>query len=156
MNRNKVLSVVIVLVLVVCLFVVARLKTVNTPSSIQKQLTFTSGATIQLEIAETVEQQELGLSGRTSLKEGQGLWFPLAEENEQGMWMKDMLFPIDVFWFDKNMVVVDIKKDISPSTYPEIFYPVSDSLYVLEISAGAAEKMKIKVGDTASLVEIGG
>jgi uncharacterized membrane protein (UPF0127 family) len=89
-----------------------------------------------------------GLSGRQPLTDSQGLLFVFYVPGNYSIWMKDMLFPIDVFWLDKNGVVVTIKKNFLPSSYPEQVSPTSKALYVLETSAGVAERDHIEIGAT--------
>jgi uncharacterized membrane protein (UPF0127 family) len=101
---------------------------------------------LKLAFARTKAQQTLGLSFQNELKEGYGLLFIYKEPGSQGIWMKDMNFPIDVFWFDENYTVVTMKENFLPASYPEIFYPTKDSLYILEAPSGFAERHQIKIG----------
>jgi uncharacterized membrane protein (UPF0127 family) len=43
--------------------------------------------------------------------------------------------------------VVHLEKNISPDTYPTVYYAGVPVLYVLEISAGQIDKNNIKIGD---------
>jgi uncharacterized membrane protein (UPF0127 family) len=54
------------------------------------------------------------------------------KEYKAGIWMKDMNFPIDIYWFKKDLSPDLVLRDISPDTYPNVFYPQGDVLYVLE------------------------
>ena len=47
----------------------------------------------------------------------------------------------------KREKIVDIAPNTSPDTYPKVFYPKDQALYVLELPAGSADKYGIKVGD---------
>lgn len=100
-------------------------------------------------LARVSMQQDLrrGLSGQTELKEGTGLLFVFDYSDKHGIWMKDMNFPIDVVWLDSQLNVVFIKKDFSPSSYPEIVYPSTNSSYVLEFPAGFLNTHHIDIGD---------
>ena len=73
--------------------------------------------------------------------------FEFPEEDFHSFWMKDMKFPIDIAWLDKNKKIIHIEKDVSPKTYPKIFNPAVLSLYALEISSGFLNKNNIKIGD---------
>jgi len=53
-----------------------------------------------------------------------------------GIWMKDMKFPIDIIWLDKDMSVISKELNVSPDTYPQVFYPSREAYYVLEVKAG--------------------
>ena len=105
-------------------------------------------AKIQIEIANTQNLRAKGLSGRTSLEENSGMLFIFDAQNVTPVfWMKDMLIPIDIIWINSKGSAVQINKNVSPATFPKIFYPPSDIKYVLEISAGWSDKNKIKIGD---------
>jgi len=99
-----------------------------------------------VEVASTDPLRERGLSGRSFLAEGNGMLFIFEEEGEWGIWMKDMLFPIDIIFADSAGVVSMIYHTVSPDTYPEVFYPDTPALYVLEVPAGYAKKAGIVEG----------
>ena len=108
-----------------------------------------NGADIQVEIADTPEKQEKGLSGRDSLPEGQGMLFVFPKSDHYSFWMKDMKFGLDFVWIEGDKVV-----EITPRVRPEDYQPPKAMISgekvdkVLEISAGMAEKLSVKVGDS--------
>ncbi|MFA5935119.1 MAG: DUF192 domain-containing protein [Candidatus Paceibacterota bacterium] len=89
----------------------------------------------------------LGLSGRKSMLEDNGMLFIFPREGNYGFWMKDMNFPIDILWIDEGFYVTGIEKSISTSTYPNTFGEKYFAKYVLELSSGFSEKNNIKVGN---------
>lgn len=101
---------------------------------------------LNVEIAQTNYERVRGLSGRASLPEYTGLLFIFPRSDFQSIWMKDMLFSIDIVWLDSTLTVVDIKENALPESYPEIFTSVLPAKYVLEISAGDAKKWGIEKG----------
>lgn len=103
------------------------------------------------EVADTEKKRKTGLSGREPLKEGQGMLFIFDKEGKHGIWMKDMNFPIDIAWIDARFNIVDIKSNVEPESYPEVFYPAQESLYVIESMAGFLRANDIKIGDKAVL-----
>lgn len=105
--------------------------------------------TLNIGIANTNEEREQGLSEKSGLKEDEGMLFIFENEGYYGFWMKDMNFPIDIAWLDKDKKIIHIENNISPETYPKIFTPISPNLYVLETSANFFENHKIKIGDIA-------
>ncbi len=102
--------------------------------------TITVGTTaFKVETVDTESSRELGLSGRASLSQGQGMLFVFDHPANWGFWMKDMHFAIDIIFIDTNDVATTIYRSISPDTYPQVFYPKNpDTKYVLEVAAGAA------------------
>lgn len=108
--------------------------------------------TFLVTVADTENLREQGLSGKTSLLPEEGMLFVFQKLGTHSFWMKDMLFPIDIIWIDKNLKIVHMAHSLHPETYPKIFFPPSDSLYVLEVSAGEAEKLSLDIGDRVKLV----
>lgn len=93
-----------------------------------------------LEIADTPEQRERGLSGRASLPDDYGLLFAFEEDSTPSFWMKDMRFPIDIVWIAADGRIAGITPGVAPETYPEAFSPPEPVRYVLEIAAGEAAR----------------
>jgi uncharacterized protein len=106
-------------------------------------------ASFFIETVEEEGQRIKGLSGKESMKENRGMLFKFEQEEYWSIWMKDMLFPLDIIWLDQNLVVVDLKENVSPETYPSSFSPQKPAKYVLEINAGLCEKYQIKINDQA-------
>ncbi|MFO0718438.1 MAG: DUF192 domain-containing protein [Candidatus Paceibacterota bacterium] len=109
------------------------------------------GVYINIEKVDTEEKRMHGLSGRDSLPPDSGLFFVFEKPQLAGIWMKDMKFPIDIVWIDENFHVIYIKEDAKPESFPEIFIPPKEAMYVLEVNSGFVEKNKIKVGDRVVL-----
>ena len=101
-------------------------------------------------IADSPVEREQGLSGRPSLPRDEGLLFLFGQPDRQAFWMKDMLFPIDILWFDVEGRLAYAAESVSPSTYPDTFSPDVPSLYVLEVPAGFVKEKNIKIGDLLS------
>ena len=91
--------------------------------------------------AKTFFQRFRGLMGKTSLKEGEGLWF----ENCASIHCFFMKMPIDVVYCDKNYRVVG-KETVLPW---RIGHRFKGARHILEIGAGAAAK--IQVGDVLQI-----
>lgn len=70
-----------------------------------------------------------------------------------GFWMKDMKFPIDMLWLDNQYRVVSSEENVSPDTYPKVFFPSAPSRYVIELSAGIISTLPLGPGDR---VEVSG
>lgn len=102
---------------------------------------------LNVDVADTLSSRERGLSGRKSLGLDEGTFFIFQKPDRYGFWMKDMFFPLDIIWMNSDFVVNHIEKEVSPDTFPKVFYPESDSMYVLEIFSGNADRLGIKIGD---------
>jgi len=89
----------------------------------------------RVEVANTMVKRIQGLSEREELKEISGMLFDFPKFGLHGIWMKEMLFPIDIVWLNNGKIV-----DIAPNASPDlgtsfIFYPREDANYVLEVPA---------------------
>ena len=98
--------------------------------------------TLDVELADTQNKRQKGLSNRPGLLENSGMLFIFPYPDKHTFWMKDMRFPLDFVWI-RNGRIVEITPDISP---PETLVPSQLVDEVLEISAGSANKYGITVG----------
>lgn len=112
---------------------------------------YVGSASFRVGVAKTPSAREKGLSGRESLGQDEGLLFIFPEPGLHGFWMKEMNFPIDIVWMDRYLKVIGISENVSPESYPELFYPPSPAQFVLEIDAGSARAKGIDVGDRAKI-----
>lgn len=94
--------------------------------------------TLNVEPVYTEAAREHGLSGRKYLAKNSGMLFVFPKEDYYAFWMKDMLFPIDIIWMDKNYKVVYIKKNVQPCTLLHCvqYIPDKPAQYVLEVLPG--------------------
>lgn len=102
-----------------------------------------------VEIAKTSDARTNGLSNRMKLYNNEGMLFAFNSMFNQSFWMKDMLFPIDIIFFDSNWKIVLIESNLQPDSYPKTFGNNVLSQYVLEINANEAVSYGLKVGDQA-------
>ena len=113
-----------------------------------KTATLRVGATIIVaEVADTDTLRAQGLSLRTHLEEGRGMWFVFEQDGLWTFWMKDTLIPLDMLWVDASGVVVTIAHTVQPDSYPKGFAPTAPSRYVLELPGGYAKSRGISEGD---------
>lgn len=99
-------------------------------------------ACFDVEIAATDAARTRGLMFRHGLKDGTGMLFVFDEEGGFSFWMKNMRFPIDMLWLDRNMRLVDIKANVPACTVDPcpVYTPSHVALYVLELPAGDARR----------------
>ncbi|MBI4059243.1 DUF192 domain-containing protein [Candidatus Microgenomates bacterium] len=129
------------------------LKTNITPSLPQVKI---GEKVIPVEIADTNDKRQKGLSGRNSLGENQGMLFALEQNSIPAFWMKDMKFAIDMIWIDDGKVV-DITKNVpvpAPKTKTEElirYRPQQPVDYVLEVNAGWVDQNNLQTGIAVEL-----
>jgi uncharacterized membrane protein (UPF0127 family) len=120
--------------------------TVPSLSTASSTLIQTPKGALTAEIADTDDLREQGLSGRGALPKDSAMLFVFPSAGAYGFWMKDMTFPLDMVWIGADKRVSGVASGISPDTYPEIFYPPSPVLYVLELDSGEAARHLIATG----------
>jgi uncharacterized protein len=99
----------------------------------------------QVEIAQTFLKRLIGLTGRSKMIDGNGLYFPSCR-SIHSFFMK---FSIDVLFLDKEMHITKIVSCLKPNRLA--FSPLQ-TRHTLELSCGALEKLQIKVGDAIKLI----
>lgn len=110
-----------------------------------------SGEDFKLEVADTEEKRIRGLANRNEMDSDKGMIFIFDDVASHGITMRGMRFPLDIIWL-RNKKVVDIADNVYPDTNfePKIYYPDLQADAVIELNAGAAEKLNLKVGDRLS------
>lgn len=109
-----------------------------------------AGQKLDVEVVDTSESREYGLSGRERIGDNQGMLFTYFGEDIYCLWMKDMKFSLDMIWFNKNKEVVFIEENVKADSYPKPFCNDKYAKYVLEVNAGSIQKWGLKVGDKAT------
>lgn len=105
--------------------------------------------TIPVEIADTQETLEKGLSGRLHLPKKQGMLFLFPIPDEYAFWMPDMNFPIDLIWIDASRHIVGFEQSMQPEKdlkNPRYYTPPEPVEYVIEVNAGFVKKNGLTVG----------
>lgn len=101
---------------------------------------------IRVEVADTMLKQAKGLSGREYLSRDEGMLFVYRKPGFYSFWMRDMKFPLDIIWIDKDFSIVDITANIQPDSFPQTFTSRVPSQYVLEVNTGKADDLG-RIGD---------
>lgn len=91
---------------------------------------------IIVEVANTEQARTKGLSGREAMVKGHGMLFSFDGPSANCMWMKDMHFALDVYWYSATGNLINSVKDVSPSSYPRLYCPEIPASYMLEVNAG--------------------
>jgi len=117
----------------------------------QGELTFTKASgepiiTIDIEIADTDEKREIGLMGRPTLGENEGMLFVFDNEHYASFWMKNTIIPLDMIFINKYGIIVTIHQNTTPFS-EQSYTATAPTLLVLEVNAGFTEQHNINVGD---------
>ena len=75
--------------------------------------------------------------------------FVFPKQGLYAFWMKNTFIPLDIIWIDEEQKVVFIKKDALPcqTDICQSINPEKEAKYVLELKAGIAELIGLKIGD---------
>jgi hypothetical protein len=112
---------------------------------------------VEVEIAKSESERELGLGNRTYLAPNSGMLFVFESRGVVlGFWMKGMLIPIDIVWIgDGKVSKIDEHVPVQPSGTPDSqmpsYFPNQPIDYVLEVNSGFSDMYGIEVGDTVDL-----
>jgi len=106
-----------------------------------------SGQVIQLEVAQTPEQQEIGLMNRTSLAEDQGMLFPFEPPRPVQFWMRNTLIPLDMVFLLHGEIKA-IVANVPPCTTEvcPTYGPATSTDQVIELQSGRAAAVGLQVG----------
>lgn len=103
-----------------------------------------------LEVADTFRKLAVGLMEHDGIGKGHGMLFIFGENGKHGIWMLHMKFSIDILWLDERGKVLHIVDSAPPCESMlncRTYNPDVESRFVVELSAGVAKGLKIKVGD---------
>jgi uncharacterized membrane protein (UPF0127 family) len=112
--------------------------------------------TIDLLVAETLDETMWGLSDFPSLPADTGMLFVFPQPGIYSFWMKDMQFSLDMIWIDSDNRVITIHENISPDTYlqkpPQTFQSTKPASAVIEVSGGFVKDYGVKVGERLEII----
>lgn len=122
----------------------------ETPLTVEAELCVNE-VRIPVQVADTPEERAAGLSGYAGLPENAGMLFVYAELQQPSFWMKGMEFAIDIIWLTEGTVVqihaaVPPAATDTPDDNLPRYRPDEPITHVLELNAGAAERLGIVVG----------
>lgn len=106
-----------------------------------------NGVSFRLEIADTQEKRESGLSGRI-LKDNEGMLFVFESPCRPYFWMKGCPRPLDIVWVDESLKIIGVEKNAPVCTDGDciVYRPTSKIKYVIELKGGTADDTGLAVG----------
>lgn len=141
------------------LFTQKYLKEGGKLSFAKKTSTITIGDhSFKVTTATSQQEREIGLSKTKSLSQDQGMIFLFEKPDYYSFWMKNMKFPVDIIYINKDAIVT-IKNNAQPpkdnKESPIIYTPTAPADRILEIQAGLSEKYNFKNGDRIKYENLG-
>lgn len=108
--------------------------------------------TFSVQVADTDEKRQIGLSETQKLEENEGMLFLFDSANTYSFWMKNMNFPIDIIYINDNKIIKIFKNvPVENGNIPTIYTPDKPANRVLEINAGLSEKYNFQEGDQVKI-----
>jgi len=104
---------------------------------------------IDLEISSSDYDTQLGLMFRKSMEMNQGMLFIFPELEIRSFWMRNTYISLDMIFVNADKKIVTIHKNtkiLSDQSYSSS----EPAQYVVEVSAGFADKYALKYGDKIS------
>ncbi len=108
--------------------------------------TSTGAHVIEIEVAETPEQKQLGLMYRTSVPPGTGMLFPYGGAQPISMWMKNTYSSLDMVFIKADGTVHRIEEATEPMS-ERVISSNGPVAAVLELGAGESKRLGLKPGD---------
>jgi uncharacterized membrane protein (UPF0127 family) len=99
-----------------------------------------------VEVADTPEEQQLGLMNRPHMASAAGMLFAFDTPKSVQFWMKDTLIPLDMLFADETGRITRIHENAIPQDLSEIDGGAGVK-FVLEINGGLARRMGVNTGD---------
>lgn len=100
---------------------------------------------IRAEVAIDREEQARGLMGRETLGDREGMLFIFPTASVRRFWMKGTLIPLDLIGINEG-VVVSVVSMVPCEADPCTRYPTGFAEAALEVAAGVAAELGIRVG----------
>jgi uncharacterized membrane protein (UPF0127 family) len=104
-----------------------------------------------LEVADTDATRSRGLMFRKSMPADHGMLFVFDVADTWGFWMKNTEIPLDLVFLDRGGKVIGIY-GLKPRDEKPVG-PDKPASFAIEINAGRAKEVGLKVGDTVALPE---
>ena len=114
-----------------------------------------------VQIADNDSLRMRGLMFQEELTFDQGMLFVFNEPGTHPMWMLNMQFSLDIIWFDENLHVTAIEKNVPPClTTIEVVacrengVSGDNAKYVLEVTVGFVDEFNITENSRLELISI--
>ncbi len=115
-----------------------------------ERLITVGGTPFKVDVADTPAERERGLSN-TPPQPPRAMLFIFDYDEQWGIWMKDMNYPIDVLWITADLQVVQIEPNMHPASFPRVYRASIPVRYVLELPGGTIEAYNLAVGNQVVL-----
>ena len=154
--------------IIVAAIIVGAIGMLSIPTDVKLESVEFPQGTIKLDdqilvvkIADNDSLRLRGLMFHDELPFDQGMLFVFDQPGMRPMWMLNMQFSLDIIWFDENLHVTAIEKNVPPClttievvTCRENGVSGDNAKYVLEVTAGFVDKFGITENSKLELISI--
>jgi uncharacterized membrane protein (UPF0127 family) len=124
---------------------------------IEITVTTPNGNKIYAELADTPRKRARGLMFREHLDKDRGMLFTFPDSQPWTIWMKNTKIPLDLIWLNRKKTIIHIEPNVpgcrSAGNDCQQYQPNSPAFFVLELSAGTAERLHLKKGTPLTFSE---
>ncbi len=106
-------------------------------------------ATLLAEVAVSPAARAIGLSGRESLGDGEGMLFVIPTIDRHTFWMRNTTIPLSIAFLDDDGKIVSIK-DLEPLSEAHVG-PDVPARMALEVPRGWFDRRGVHVGDSVAI-----
>ncbi len=101
---------------------------------------------LSAKVADSFAKRSLGLMHEKTLKKNNCMLFIFPFAQRYGIWMRNMLFPIDILWLDDEKKIVDYREKVQPAKGAfdfRTYFPKREARYVIELPAGFIRSSRV-------------
>lgn len=141
----RILSLVILILLACCKSEENRVSRETTVTEDGLIIIKVGGIHVNVELAQTHEEQDRGLMYREYLPQNQGMLFVYPYEQPLSFWMRNTFIPLDIAFIDKNGMIVSIQSMEALNEEKRYVSPIP-AQYALEMIQGWFKRNGVTVG----------
>jgi uncharacterized protein len=101
---------------------------------------------LRVEVADTLEKQEVGLMFRQFMPENEGMLFVYREPQELSFWMRNTFIPLDIVFVGADGMILNIHQ-ARPLDESVLYRSAGAAKYVIETNRGWFSRHGIRPGD---------
>jgi len=148
MKNSKGYTFFLIFFLAITAGILLALKIIGANINKEPQVKFPKG-TIYVEIVQTPETRNQGLSDRKTLEKNHGMLFIFDKASNYSFWMNKMNFNLDFIFIADNKIVDLIENVPYPQNGETPVSVKSEKQFnsILEVNAGVVKLLKLKIGD---------
>jgi len=156
MKKNITIAVIIASVFMISVFALLRSASSLVANLGVEHRTIMVGDDIfSVDVSDSEEERQRGLSGRGRLEEGSGMLFVYDSPRIPVFWMKDMDFPIDIIWISGGRVIgaelnIPVERGV-PEAEMRRYSPPDFVDMALEVASGTVSRLMVTVGEPVSI-----